>query len=107
MVFSNVDSINEVIDVHLLRLAAVQLRLPQQLGTVLYVATVLSFALVGVSSSANGKRDTLTILLFALAFVTVFMIIVDLDRAQQGILTVSQSDYRISCNSGQHVHPRP
>ena len=86
-----VDSINEVIDVHSLRLAAVQLRLPRQLGTVLYVATLLSFALVGVSSSANGKRDTLTILLFALAFVTVFMIIVDLDRAQEGLLTVSQT----------------
>jgi hypothetical protein len=30
-------------------------------------------------------------LLFALAFVAVLIIIVDLDRAQQGILTVSQS----------------
>jgi hypothetical protein len=86
-----VDSINEVIDVHSLRLAAVQLRLPRQLGIVLYAATLVSFLLVGISSSANGKRDTLTILLFALAFVTVFMIIVDLDRAQEGLLTVSQT----------------
>jgi hypothetical protein len=86
-----VESINEVIDVHTLRLAAVDLRLPRQLGIVLYTATVFSFLLVGVSSSANGKRDTLTIFLFALAFVTVFIIIVDLDRAQEGLLTVSQS----------------
>ena len=86
-----VSSINEVIDVHSLRLAAVELRLPSQLGFVLYAATLLSFLLVGVSSSANGKRDTLTIFLFALAYVTVFMIIVDLDRAQEGLLTVSQS----------------
>lgn len=86
-----VDSVNVVIDVHSLRLAAVQLRLPRQLGIVLYVATLLSFLLIGISSSANGKRDTLTILLFALAFVTVFMIIVDLDRAQEGLLTVSQT----------------
>jgi hypothetical protein len=86
-----VDSINEVIDVHSLRLAAVQLRLPRQLGIVLYVATLVSFLLVGISSSANGKRDIFTILLFALAFVTVFMIIVDLDRAQEGLLTVSQT----------------
>ena len=86
-----VSSINEVIDVHSSRLFAVQLRLPRQLGIVLYAATLLSFLLVGVSSSANGKRDTLTILLFALAYVTVFMIIVDLDRAQEGLLTVSQS----------------
>jgi hypothetical protein len=86
-----VDSINEVIDVHSLRLAAVDLRLPRLLGVVLYAATLLSFLLVGVASSADGKRDPLATLLFALAFVAVFMIIVDLDRPQQGLLTVSQT----------------
>ena len=86
-----VDSINEVIDVHSLRLAAVDLRLPRLLGLVLYAATMLSFLLVGIASSADGKRDSIAILLFALAFVAVLMIIVDLDRPQQGILTVSQT----------------
>jgi hypothetical protein len=86
-----VDSINEVIDVHTLRLAAIDLRLPRQLGIVLYAATLFSFLLVGVSSSANGKRDTITILLFAIAFVTVFILIIDLDRPQEGLLTVSQT----------------
>lgn len=86
-----VDAINEVIEVHSLRLAAVDLRLPRLLGMVLYAATVLSFLLVGVASSADGKRDPLAILLFALAFVAVLMIVVDLDRPQEGILTVSQT----------------
>ncbi len=86
-----VDSVNEVIDVHSLRLAAVDLRLPELLWLVLYAATILSFLLVGVASSSDGKRDPLTILLFALAYVAVLMIIVDLDRPQQGILTVSQT----------------
>jgi hypothetical protein len=86
-----VESINDVIDVHSLRLAAVDLRLPELLWIVLYAATMLSFLLVGVSNSADGKRDPLAILLFALAYVAVLMIIVDLDRAQQGILTVSQT----------------
>jgi hypothetical protein len=86
-----VDAINEVIDVHSLRLAAVDLRLPRLLGIVLYAATLLSFLLVGVASSADGKRDPMAILLFALAFVAVLMIVVDLDRPQQGLLTVSQS----------------
>jgi hypothetical protein len=86
-----VESINEVIDVHSLRLAAIDQRLPRQLGIVLYAATILSFLLVGISSSGNGKRDTVTILLFAVAFVTVFIIIVDLDRPQEGLLTVSQT----------------
>jgi hypothetical protein len=86
-----VDAINELIDVHSLRLAAFGLRLPRLLGTVLYAATTLSFLLVGVASSADGKRDLLAILLFALAFVAVLMIVVDLDRPQQGLLTVSQA----------------
>ena len=86
-----VDAVNEVIDVHSLRLAAVELRLPRLLGLVLYAATVLSFLLVGVASSADGKRDSIAIVLFALAFVAVLMIIVDLDRPQQGLLTVSQT----------------
>jgi len=86
-----IEAINEVIDVHSLRLAAIDLRLPRQLGIVLYAATLLSFLLVGVASSADGKRDPFAILLFAVAFVTVFSIIVDLDRPQQGLLTVSQS----------------
>jgi hypothetical protein len=58
---------------------------------VLYAATVLSFLLMGVSSSAQGKRDLLATLLFALAFVAVLMIVVDLDRPQQGLLNVSQT----------------
>ena len=86
-----VESINEVIDVHTLRLAAFDLRLPRLLGVVLYAAVVLSFLLVGVASSEDGKRDPFTILLFSLAFVAVLMILVDLDRPEQGLLTVSQT----------------
>jgi hypothetical protein len=86
-----VDSINEVIDVHSLRLAAIDLRLPRLLGVVTYAATLLSFLLVGVASSADGKRDPISILLFALAYVAVLMILVDLDRPQQGLITVSQT----------------
>jgi hypothetical protein len=86
-----IDSINEVIDIHSLRLTAIDLRLPEMLWAVLYVATVLSFLLVGVTSSSDGKRDPIAILLFALALVAVLTMIVDLDRPQQGLLTVSQS----------------
>lgn len=86
----HVESINEVIDVHLLRLTAATLRLPTILGRMLYIATILSFLLVGLASSSDGKRDVLAIVLFAFAFVAVLMIIIDLDRPQEGLLTVSQ-----------------
>jgi hypothetical protein len=61
------------------------------LRVVLFAATVLSFLLVGVANSADGKRDFAAILLFALAFVAVLMIMVDLDRPQEGLLTINQT----------------
>jgi hypothetical protein len=85
-----VESINEVIDVHTLRLTAFELRLPRLFGVVLYAAMVLSFLLVGVANSSDKERDQIALTIFALAFVAVLMIIVDLDRPQQGLLTVSQ-----------------
>jgi hypothetical protein len=86
-----IESINAVIDVHSLRITAVNLRLPRFLGIVVYAAMLLSFLLVGVANSGDGKRDFLAMLLFALAFVAVFMLIVDLDRPQQGVINVSQT----------------
>jgi hypothetical protein len=86
-----VSSINDVIDVHSLRLAAIDLRLPRLLGIVTYAATLLSFLLVGVANSADKKRDFLAILLFALAYVAVLILLVDLDRPQQGLIRVSQT----------------
>ena len=86
-----IESINDVIDVHTLRLTAVNLRLPRILGLMVYAAMLLSFLLVGVANSADGKRDFVALLLFSVAFVAVFMIIVDLDRPQQGLINVSQT----------------
>lgn len=86
-----IESINDVIDIHTLRLAALDLRLPRVLGIVLYIATLLSFLLVGIANSLDGKRDFTAILIFTLAFVAVLTIIVDLDRPQQGLFTVSQT----------------
>jgi hypothetical protein len=85
------ESINEVIDVHLLRLTAATRRLPRLFGIVLFAATLLSFLLIGVANSADGKRDFAAIFLFAIAFIAVLMIIVDLDRPQEGLLSVSQT----------------
>ena len=85
------ESFNDVIDVHTLRWTAVNLRLPRMLGTMLVLATILSFLLIGVASSADGKRDTLAMVLFTVAYVAVLIIIIDLNRPQQGVINVSQT----------------
>ena len=88
---SLVESVNAVISTHSLRITAAGKRLPGILGIVLIVSTMLSFLLVGVASSADRKRDTAAIFLFSIVFTAVFMIMVDLDRPQEGMLTVSQT----------------
>lgn len=86
-----VSSVNDVIDVHSERVFVANLRLPQILGLLLVVAMVLSFLLVGQASSSDRKRDTAAMVLFALAFAAVLIVIVDLDRPQDGLLTVPQT----------------
>ncbi|MGB7450883.1 MAG: hypothetical protein WBM36_02010, partial [Lysobacterales bacterium] len=88
---SLVEAVNDVIKTHSLRITAAHKRLPRILGLVLIMSTILSFLLVGVASSADRKRDTAAIILFALVFTSVLMIMIDLDRPQEGTLTVSQT----------------
>jgi hypothetical protein len=86
-----IESINDVIDVHSQRLFVGTKRLPTVLTTVLLAATVLAFLLVGVASSADRKRDPAAIMLFALIFVAVLIVIVDLNRPFEGTITISQT----------------
>lgn len=86
-----IESVNDVIDIHSERLFVASLRLPRILGVLLALATILSFLLVGAASSADRKRDTVAIILFAVVFVAVLIVIVDLDRPQEGLLRVPQT----------------
>ena len=86
-----IESINSVIDVHSLRLMAGERRLPTLYGLLLIGTTILSFLMVGAASSSDRKRDTDAMVIFALVFVAVLIIVVDLDRSQEGMLTVNQA----------------
>lgn len=86
-----VDAVNEVIDVHSLRVVAnSSLRIPSLAWLVFYGTTVLSFFLLGIASSADGQRNLIGILLFALALAAVLLLLVDLDRVQGGQINVGQ-----------------
>ena len=86
-----IDSVNDVIDIHSERLFVANLRLPRILGILLLLATILSFLLVGAASSADRRRDTAAMVLFALVFAAVLIVIIDLDRPQEGLLRVPQT----------------
>ena len=86
-----VDGVNHMFDTYGQRLAAVSsLRLRPLMWQVLYATAVLTFFLIGLVSSADGKRNAVVWILLALVLAAVLMLIADLDRSQGGLLTVSQ-----------------
>jgi hypothetical protein len=46
---------------------------------------------LGVVSSADGRRNPISMLLSALALAAVLMLLVDLDRTQEGLLQVGRT----------------
>ena len=90
-----VDVVNHMFDVYGQRLAAVSdLRLLPLMWQVLYGTALLTFFVVGLVSSVDGKRNAIVWILLALVLAAVLMLIADLDRPQAGLLTVSQHTLR-------------
>jgi hypothetical protein len=83
-------SVNETINLHNRRVAALRARLPETVVLVLYLVAALSMTMVGFQKSYNGKRNFFSALSVILIFTVVMMLIIDLDRPQEGLLRVSQ-----------------
>ena len=83
-------SINETINLHNMRVAALRARLPETIILVLYMVAALTMTMVGFQNSYNGKRNYFSALSVILIFTVVMMLIIDLDRPQEGLLKVSQ-----------------
>ena len=83
-------SINETINLHNRRVAALRARLPETVVLVLYLVAALTMSMVGFQNSYNGKRNYFSALSVILIFTVVMMLIIDLDRPQEGLLKVSQ-----------------
>jgi hypothetical protein len=85
------DAFTHMFDIYAQRLDAVSsLRLRPLMWQVLYGIAMLTFFLVGLVSSVDGKRNAIVWILLALVLAAVLMLIADLDRSQEGLHTVSQ-----------------
>jgi hypothetical protein len=86
-----VASVNEVINVHTRRaMAALYSRLPWTIVYGLYMVAALSMMMVGFHNSYGEKRNMFSILVLIFIFTIVIMLIIDLDRPQEGFLKVNQ-----------------
>jgi len=86
-----VEALNEVFDLHAERLAAgLRNRIPGAIWVGLLVLAILSLASMGYHSGLVGTSRSLAVIAVAVAFSAVIVLVVDLDRPQEGSLKVSQ-----------------
>ena len=99
-----VESLNEVIDLHAKRVAAgLRNRIPGAIWVALLTIATLSLAAMGYHAGLVGTIRSLAIIVVAVTFSSVIALIADLDRPQEGTLTVSQQaliDVQQSMNPG-------
>ena len=97
-----VESLNEVIDLHAKRVTAgLRNRIPGTIWMALLTIATLSLAAMGYHAGLVGTVRSLAVIVVALTFSAVIALIADLDRPQEGTLTVSQQaliDVRQSMN---------
>ncbi len=85
------ESLNEIVTVGEQRVVAeLYTRVPEPIMLILLVGSALAVSMVGYDAGIKGRRSLLsaTVLIVALSVVT--MVVVDLDRPHEGLLTVSQ-----------------
>jgi hypothetical protein len=86
-----IQSLNDVIDLHSKRVTAgLYNRIPAIVWIVLCIVTVLAMTGIGYQIGLSGKRSLIAAFALVLTFSGVLMLIADLDRPQQGLVTVSQ-----------------
>ena len=87
-----IEAVNEVIDLHTTRVSANQsLRIPSVGWWIIIGITVLSFLLVGIASSTDGRRNLFALTIFALAFAAAIVLLIDLDNPVAGLIGIKQN----------------
>jgi hypothetical protein len=85
-----VNSLNNMIDIHEIRTNLRWARVPPMIFLALIFMSVLAMILLGYQRGLIDRVSLLSIVLLVVIYITVFIIVIDLDRHTDGIFTVSQ-----------------
>lgn len=99
-----VRSLNDVIDLHAKRkFVGLQSRMPITIWVALFLLAIMGMASMGYQAGLSATRRSPAMTILALTFAGILFLIVDLDRAHEGFLRVSQQpmiDLQRSMKSG-------
>jgi hypothetical protein len=85
------DALTEIVNLDESRVTAgLYGRVPETVLWLLLVGSALSLGMVGFSAGVKGNRSVLSAVVLTLALGIVLMMVVDLDRPQDGLIDVSQ-----------------
>lgn len=86
-----IQSLNQLIDLHTVRITAgIRSRIPITIWVSVFGLALLGAFAMGYQAGLSATRRSPTILLMGLATAIVLYLIVDLDRAQEGFMQISQ-----------------
>jgi hypothetical protein len=86
-----ISSVNDVIDIHSDRIIyGIDIRVPATILLGLYIVAIFTMILVGMQSGYAEKRNLIALAALVLILSVVFLLIVDLDRSQEGLMRVPQ-----------------
>jgi hypothetical protein len=86
-----IDSLNDTIDVSLERVTAgIYARVPGAVLMLLIVGSALTLGMMGFSAGLTRRRSPLTAIVMIVVLGAVITLVVDIDRSQDGWVTVSQ-----------------
>ncbi len=85
-----IQALNELIDVHGKRDAALRKHVPEVVLLLLFAVFIIAGAILGYSGGLAGARPVAATVAMSLLIVLVIFIIIDLDRPRRGVIRVSQ-----------------
>ena len=99
-----VQSLNEVIDLHLERVTmGIRNRVPPTIWATLYLLLIAAMIMLGAQIGQSETRHFDLEIAIAITFATVLFLITDLDRPQEGLLKVSQ-EAMVELQAKLHAH---
>ena len=85
-----IESLNEVIDVHAMRIFGLQTRIAAAIWIAMFALAAISFTAMGYHAALTQTRRSPAALAITICFAVVIVLIVDLDRPFAGLLRASQ-----------------